>query len=212
MTGSGDIAVSLRPRIVLASGRLGLAAVAVLMAGLAGCSGNARGGPHRTSLPRAISGYHRGVRQAGSQGTVFYGDKHFTDVKAAVYDRKGAAPGSPSPGPGTIAADTGRLIKITPGQALADIYRRFRSLGKVGGQSPFGTRRAVPAGPLGGEAVCWRVAEGTGSGSTAGDGAMCEWADSDTFGLLLTPGMTPGRLASTMLTFRSAIETPVPAS
>jgi hypothetical protein len=202
-----EVTVARRPHIVLVAGYRGVTAAAVIVTGLAGCSGNAPSGPHRTTLPHAIGGYFLGIRQTGSKGTVFYMDKRFNGVKGGKYYRDGSGLGNSSLDPDSILVETGHVIKIAARQALVDIYERFKSIGKVGDQSPFGMMQTVPAGSLGGQASCWRVGA-TVNGSTAQDGAMCMWVDSDTFGLLLTPAMPPGKLAATMLTFRSAIEKP----
>jgi hypothetical protein len=71
--------------------------------------------------------------------------------------------------------------------------------------------RAVSAGPLGGQASCWPVLA-SASSRAAGGGAMCAWADNDTFGVLLARGTSTARLAATMLRFRAATEKPGTAS
>jgi hypothetical protein len=184
----------------------GTAAAAVLLVAVTSCSGNSGRGLHSLSLPQAIGGYTIGNRQASSQGTIHPGPQ-FTGLLAAKYRKHGSSGGSPSAGAGTILLDTGHLIQIPPGQALSVIY----AIGRAGNQTLFGARQAVSAGPLGGQASCWTV-RASASSSAAENAAMCAWADSDTFGLLLTspasPAASPSSLASAMLTFRSAIEKP----
>jgi hypothetical protein len=90
---------------------------------------------------------------------------------------------------------------------LADIYARFKAIGQDATSNPFGTMQAVSAGPLGGQASCWSV-RASASSAAAGQGAMCAWADNDTFGLLLAQGARTASLAAVMLRFRSATEKP----
>lgn len=180
-----------------------------VIAALAGCSGNSGSGPHHVSLPQTVAGYSLQNPQSGSAGTVFSADPHVYGLMGGAYSTDGNAQGVASPG--TILLDTGYLSQIAPGQALSDIYARFKAIGSVGSHNPFGTMQAVSAGPLGGQASCWPV-RGPANSSAAGEGAMCAWADNDTFGLLLLPGASTASLAATMLTFRSAIEQPGTAS
>lgn len=113
--------------------------------------------------------------------------------------------------PGTILLGAGHLRGIAPRLALTDIYARFKGIVQDASHNPFGTMQAVSAGPLGGQASCWSVLASAGS-AAGGEGAMCAWADNDTFGLLLGQGASTASLAAMMLKFRSATEKPGAAS
>jgi hypothetical protein len=82
--------------------------------------------------------------------------------------------------------------------------------GKLAGASPAASvasfeqdypgARVVPAGPLGGEAVCaQRQLNGEGV-------SMCVWFDNDTFGALVSPTMTTAKLATTLDEVRPSLE------
>ena len=58
----------------------------------------------------------------------------------------------------------------------------------------------VPAGSLGGEAVC---AEAQVNGQSM---AVCAWFDNDTFGVLMSPTMTTAKLATTLDQVRPSVE------
>ena len=176
-----------------------------VVAVLASCSGNSGSGPHRVSLPHSVAGYSAGSVQTGSAGTVFYADPHVSDLQGGEYHLSTGAQGVAFPG--TILLDVGHLSRTPPGLALADIYARFKGIVQDAGYNPFGTMQAVSAGPLGGQASCWSV-RASASSTAAGRGAMCAWADNDTFGLLLAQGASTESLAAIMLRFRSAIEKP----
>ena len=147
--------------------------------------------------------------QTGSAGTVFYADPHVSDLQGGEYRLSTGAQRVASPG--TILLDAGHLSRIAPGPTLADIYARFKAIVQDASYNPSGTMQAVSAGPLGGQASCWSVRASAGS-AAAGRGAMCAWADNDTFGLLLAQGASTKSLAPIMLRFRSATEKPGPAS
>jgi len=82
--------------------------------------------------------------------------------------------------------------------------------GKLAGASPSASvasfeqdypgAKVVPAGSLGGEAVC---AERTLNGEGV---AMCVWFDNDTFGALVSPTMTTAKLATTLDQVRPGLE------
>jgi hypothetical protein len=181
------------------------AMIAVVAAALAGCSDNSGSGPHRVSLPHSVAGYSAGNLRTGSAGTVFYADPHVSDLQGGEYHLTTGAQGVASPG--TILLDAGHLSRTEPGLALTDIYARFKAIVSDAGYNPFGTMQAVSAGPLGGQASCWPV-RASASSTAAGSGAMCAWADNDTFGLLLAQRATTASLAAIMLRFRSATEKP----
>jgi len=197
------------PRAAGTSRVIRAAAMIAVVAALASCSGSSGSGPHRVSLPRSVAGYSAGNLQTGSAGTVFYADPHVSDLQGGEYHLSTGAQGVASPG--TILLDAGHLSRIAPGPALADVYARFKAIVRDAGYNPFGTMQAVSAGPLGGQASCWPVRASAGS-AAAGGGAMCAWADNDTFGLLLAQGASTKSLTAIMLRFRSATEKPGPAS
>ena len=197
------------PRAARASGMIRVAAMIAIVTALASCSGNSGSGPHRVALPHSVAGYSAGSLQAGSTGTVFYADPHVSDLQGGQYHLTTGAQGVASPG--TILLDAGHLSRAAPGLALTDIYARFKAIVADAGYNPFGTMQAVAAGPLGGQASCWPVLA-SASSPAAGGGAMCAWADHDTFGLLLAQGASTESLAAIMLRFRSAIEKPGAAS
>jgi hypothetical protein len=153
------------------------------------------GGPaHTISTPTSLDSYTRspslekavdinGLRAkvvAGSAGQA-------SDVVSAVY-----AQGSTTPGAGGSAQMFmfvgGHLANSAPSSSVTSFEQSY----------PHSV--VVPAGGLGGEAVCTTTSEGNESL------AMCAWFDNDSFGTMVSPSMSTAKLASTMLTVRSGLE------
>jgi hypothetical protein len=73
-------------------------------------------------------------------------------------------------------------------------------------QTTVGPPQPAQVGPLGGRVSCWQMTGPGAAGFGPSAAASCVWADTDTFGFLLAPGLSTSKLAITLLMFRSAIE------
>ncbi len=154
------------------------------------------------SLPRRIGSYVRA--QQSTRDTLTSAESFAPAAHTAVYQRNG----KPGLTAGSIGIDVGYVRGSSAGSTLRRIYQNFKlQIGRLAdGQANVGKPRAFPAGPLHGRVSCWRVTAPSGTGSGRSAGAACLWADNDTFGFLLAPGLRTSNLATTLLMFRSAIE------
>ncbi len=107
-------------------------------------------------------------------------------VVSAVYESGNSAAGGNAQ---IIMFIGGHLANAAPAASIASFTQKFP--GAV----------VVSAGPLGGDAAC--VEQGVGTSSTA---SMCAWFDDDSFGEIVSPTMNAAALATTMRTFRPAVE------
>ena len=189
------------------------AAAAIVTHGPGAARGHASpAGRSRTqgaALPPAVAGYT--LTQEGSKATATSGQLYVSAVRTGVYQRAAAA--QPSAGgltSGMIRIEVGRIAGISPASAIAGIYGSVKNQVDQAseGQAVVGAMRAFPAGSRGGDVECWNVTAPSATGSPDAAGASCLWAGNNTFGYLFAPGMGASSLASTLLTFRSVIETP----
>jgi hypothetical protein len=111
-------------------------------------------------------------------------------VVSAVYENSGAVSGSAPPQ--IILFIGGNLAGVSPAGFISSFTTQFR-----------GTA-ATSAGPLGGQAACVEARV-----SPTGSAAMCTWADADTFGVVVSPTMSPSQLATQMRTIRPSVERPL---
>ena len=193
----------------------GIAVAVILAVGsvLFGLAGN--GGPARSassahsvastsglSLPRHIGSYVRA--QQGSDETLEPAGGFASAAHTAVYQRNG----KPGLAAGAIGIHVGYVRASSASSMVRRFYRDFEiRIGRLAeGQAYVGKPRAYPAGSLGGQVRCWRVTAPSAASPSGSEGAACLWADNDTFGFLLAPGLPASSLATTLLIFRSAIE------
>jgi hypothetical protein len=107
-----------------------------------------------------------------------------TDLQSGVYQQGSGAPGSNTQ---IYMFVGGHLASANPQASIDNFVQTYR--GKV-----------VSAGPLGGEVAC---AEATNNGESV---ATCVWFDNDSFGELVSPTMTPAKLATTLASVRPNLE------
>ena len=176
---------------------------------------------HVLSLPSAVGGYRRGPH--GLHETLTSADPFVLAPQTAVYQLSGQAGQAGGPLAGSIGIDVGHLRGVSPDAALSRIYKDFNAqIGKIAAaqtvqglapagelaiaQTSTGPPQPAQAGPLGGRVSCWQVTGPGAAGFGPSAAASCVWADTDTFGFLLAPGLSTSKLAATLLMFRSAIE------
>jgi hypothetical protein len=106
-------------------------------------------------------------------------------VVSAVYQQGSSAPGS---NPQIFMFVGGHLASASPPASIASFTQHYPGA------------QVVPAGTMGGKAAC---AEAHSNGESV---AMCVWFDNDSFGELVSPTMTPAKLATTMDSVRPNLE------
>jgi hypothetical protein len=146
------------------------------------CPATPVAGPaHTLTFPQSIDGYQLANGPSSSSELVFIGNNgcNLPEQTASYQNSQGSF----------VTIETGHH---------ANLWHSFNAFwGFYFGAS--GDKIAtVPAGPLGGQAGC----------GTLSDGTSCNWLDNDTYGLFLGNGssMSQAQTASLMVTFRNAIE------
>jgi hypothetical protein len=109
-----------------------------------------------------------------------------TDVQSGTYESGGPATGGT---PQIVMTIEAHLANDDPASSIA------------GFKQDYPDAFTVPAGPLGGQAVC-----AESPASNANDVAICAWFDNDSIGALFSPSMNANLLASQLQTFRSDVE------
>jgi hypothetical protein len=155
------------------------------------------GGPaHTISTPASLDGYSQSsslekamnvdqLRQAVVQGS----SGQASAIKDAVYSQGNLTPGAGG-SQQVFMFVGGHLANSDPAESVSSFEQSFK--GAV----------TVPAGSLGGEAVCAKTSVPGESGTVA----MCAFFDNDSFGTLVSPTMTTQQLASTLLNVRPGFE------
>lgn len=171
-------------------------------------AGSLAASAHALSFPGHVASYLR-TRQATGH-TLTGSDSLVSAALTAIYQRSGqpARPGGLLTR--SVGVEVGHVRDISPASAIRRIYADFkRRLGRLAdGQAHLGRGRYFSAGPLGGQVRCWSVSVPSATGPGRSTGAACMWADHDTFGFFFAPALPTSSLATTLLTFRSAIEMP----
>jgi hypothetical protein len=110
---------------------------------------------------------------------------HVSHLVPAVYQQGSAASGANAQ---VFMFVGGELSGASPAASVASFTKDYPGA------------QVVPTGAMGGEAVC---AESQLNGEGV---AMCVWFDNDTFGALVSPTMTPPKLATTLDSVRPSLE------
>ena len=146
---------------------------------------------HSITLPSAIGGYVRQPAQASTSADQFRNkivagaSGEVKNVVAAVYQR--------TTGPGTAA---GPQVVVFIGGNLAGGASAGSLIGAFSARLS-GAFSTSP-GSLGGQAAC--------APASTGGPAECAWADSDTFGVVISATLTASQLAAEMRAMRPQIE------
>jgi len=155
------------------------------------------GGPaHSISTPASLDGYSQSSSlekamnvDALRQSVVEGSSGQASAIKDAVYSQGNLTPGAGG-SQQVFMFVGGHLANSDPAESVSSFDQSFK--GAV----------TVPAGTLGGEAVCAKTSVPGESGTVS----MCAWFDNDSFGTLVSPTMTTQQLASTMLNVRPGFE------
>ncbi|MBO0802874.1 MAG: hypothetical protein J2P25_07340 [Nocardiopsaceae bacterium] len=172
---------------VVASGAIGGVLMKFVFSGPSGPA-------HVISTPSEVAGYTEkpSLEQQMKVGNLRDGIIHSTggqasNVKSGVYQQGSSGIGS---SPQTYMFVGGNLANSDPSTSVADFENTYKQ----------GKAHTVPTGKMGGEAAC---AIATVNGSSV---SMCVWFDNDTFGDMVSPTMTPAKLAATMEAARPHLE------
>jgi hypothetical protein len=144
------------------------------------CPSTPAAGPaHTLTFPQSVGGYQLATGPTNSTEVTFLGNN-----------------GCTLPEQGAFYQDSqGDSVGVQAGHH-ANLWHNFNSFwGPYFGASD-AKIAPVAAGPLGGQAYC----------GTISDATSCNWLDNDTFGLVISNGMSASQIASLMVTFRNAIE------
>jgi hypothetical protein len=144
------------------------------------CPSTPAAGPaHTLTFPQSVGGYQLATGPTNSTEVTFLGNNGCT------LPEQGA----------TYQNSQGGFVGVQAGHH-ANLWHSFDSFwGPYFGASD-AKIAPVAAGPLGGQAYC----------GTISDATSCNWLDNDTFGLVISNGMSASQIASLMVTFRNAIE------
>ncbi|HTU72201.1 MAG TPA: hypothetical protein VMG38_01660 [Trebonia sp.] len=154
------------------------------------------GPAHAISTPASVDGYSQSsslgkamnvgaLRQEVVEGS----SGQASAIKDAVYSKGNLTPGAGG-SQQVFMFVGGHLANSDPAASVSSFEQTFKD------------SSTVPAGTLGGEAVCTKTSVPGESGTVA----MCAWFDNDSFGTLVSPTMTTQQLASTILDVRSGFE------
>jgi hypothetical protein len=155
------------------------------------------GGPaHSISTPASADGYTQSaslekamnvdqLRQEVIQGS----SGQASAIKDAVYSQGNLTPGAGG-SQQVFMFVGGHLANSDPAASVSSFEQTYKGA------------TAVPAGTLGGEAVCTKTSVPGESGTVS----MCAWFDNDSFGTLVSPTMTTQQLASTLINVRPGFE------
>jgi hypothetical protein len=177
---------------------MALGAIAVVAAGAIGgvlvkFMHSGPGGPaHTVVAPNQADGFTRNQNMekqlkvgALADSIMAKSGGHISDPVSAVYGQGNVMSGA-NP---QIFEFVGGKLSGTSASAFATSFIHDNPGSKV-----------VPAGSMGGEAVC---APETLNGESV---AMCVWFDNDSFGALVSPTMTTAKLSTTMTQVRPSLE------
>ena len=177
---------------------MALGAIAVVAAGAIGgvlvkFMHSGPGGPaHTVVAPNQADGFTRSANlekqmkvDSLSQSVMQSSSGQASNLVSAVYEQGNAAAGANAQ---IFMFVGGKLAGASPSASVASFEQSYPGA------------KVVPAGSLGGEAVCAeRQLNGEGV-------AMCVWFDNDSFGALVSPTMSTAKLATTLDAVRPSLE------
>jgi len=177
---------------------MALGAIAVVAAGAIGgvlvkFMHSGPGGPaHTVVAPNQADGFTRSANlekqmkvDSLSQSVMQSSSGQASNLVSAVYEQGDAAAGANAQ---IFMFVGGKLAGASPSASVASFEQSYPGA------------KVVPAGSLGGDAVCAeRQLNGEGV-------AMCVWFDNDSFGALVSPTMTTAKLATTLDAVRPSLE------
>jgi hypothetical protein len=177
---------------------MALGAIAVVAAGAIGgvlvkFMHSGPGGPaHTVVAPNQADGFTRSTNlekqmkvNSLSQSVMQSSSGQASNLVSAVYEQGNAAAGANAQ---IFMFVGGKLAGASPSASVASFEQSYPGA------------KVVPAGSLGGDAVCAeRQLNGEGV-------AMCVWFDNDSFGALVSPTMTTAKLATTLDAVRPSLE------
>jgi hypothetical protein len=177
---------------------MALGAIAVVAAGTIGgvlmkyVFSGPSGPAHTVVAPAQADGFSRNATlekqlKVDSLAQTFLKDSsgHMSDLVPAVYEQGSAVSGA---SPQIFEFVGGKLSGASPAASVASFTHDYPGA------------QVVPAGSLGGEAVC---AEAQLNGQSM---AVCAWFDNDSFGVLMSPTMSTAKLATTLDAARPSFE------
>ena len=177
---------------------MALGAIAIVAAGAIGgvlmkyVFSGPNGPAHQVVAPQAVDGFTRSANlekqlqvSAEAAKVAQASSGRASDVVSAVYQQGSITPGSNAQ---IFMFVGGKLSGADPGASVTNFEQTYQ--GSV----------SVSAGSLGGQAAC---TETHLNGQSA---SMCVWFDNDTFGTVVSPTMTTGKLAATMDAVRPSLE------
>ncbi|MGB6617256.1 MAG: hypothetical protein WBE95_24470, partial [Trebonia sp.] len=177
---------------------MALGAIAVVAAGAIGgvlvkFMHSGPGGPaHTVVAPNQADGFTRSANlekqmkvDSLSQSVMQSSSGQASNLVSAVYEQGNAAAGANAQ---IFMFVGGKLAGASPSASVASFEQSYPGA------------KVVPAGSLGGDAVCAeRQLNGEGV-------AMCVWFDNDSFGALVSPTMNTAKLATTLDAVRPSLE------
>jgi hypothetical protein len=177
---------------------MALGAIAVVAAGAIGgvlvkFMHSGPGGPaHTVVAPNQADGFTRSANlekqmkvNSLSQSVMQSSSGQASNLVSAVYEQGNAAAGANAQ---IFMFVGGKLAGASPSASVASFEQSYPGA------------KVVPAGSLGGDAVCAeRQLNGEGV-------AMCVWFDNDSFGALVSPTMSTAKLATTLDAVRPSLE------
>lgn len=177
---------------------MALGAIAVVAAGAIGgvlvkFMHSGPGGPaHTVVAPNQADGFTRSANlekqmkvDSLSQSVMQSSSGQASNLVSAVYEQGNAAAGANAQ---IFMFVGGKLAGASPSASVASFEQSYPGA------------KVVPAGSLGGDAVCAeRQLNGEGV-------AMCVWFDNDSFGALVSPTMSTAKLATTLDAVRPGLE------
>jgi len=177
---------------------MALGAIAVVAAGTIGgvlmkyVFSGPSGPAHTVVAPNQADGFTRQPNlekqlKVDSLAETFMKDSsgHMSHLVPAVYEQGSAVSGA---SPQIFEFVGGQLSGASPAASVASFTHDYPGA------------QVVPAGSLGGEAVC---AEAQLNGQSM---AVCAWFDNDSFGVLMSPTMSTAKLATTLDDVRPSLE------
>jgi hypothetical protein len=177
---------------------MALGAIAVVAAGAIGgvlmkyVFSGPHGPSHTVSAPSQAAGYTRSANLEKAMHVdqlraevIKTSAGQASNVVSAVYTQGSMAPGGDAQ---IFMFVGGKLASAAPATSIANFTQQYPGAA------------VEPAGALGGQEACAQAAVG---GEAV---AMCVWFDNDSFGELVSPTMTPAKLATTMNAVRPSFE------
>ncbi len=179
---------------------MALGAIAVVAAGAIGgvlmkyVFSGPSGPTHQVVAPQSADGYTRSANlekqlqvKTEAEQVVQASSNQASDVVSAVY-QQGMISASSGGDAQIFMFVGGKLAGADPAASVANFEQTYKGA------------TAVSPGSLGGEAACTTTSLNNQSA------AMCVWFDNDTFGTVVSPTMTTGKLAATMDAARPSLE------